>query len=123
MRNVQEFAREMLAVLKTGRNPVWFDRRTGLCHNYKSYLIAVHGYTPVTAHKRMARLQDIFQRDYGSRTSPFGGYQKYHDEVGANTLYQNPERMNFLRRMSEGLINTETVRYIANHGAKSANQG
>lgn len=119
MNLLQKFARDMLAALDADVKPKWFKPHVGLCTNL-SWWCEYHG------HDALKASDDLTARFVAKdldRAYPFNSTTSYMSEKNTDAMYKNPERMVFLKELAEGLINTETVRYIPQHVTKSANQG
>ena len=97
MSSLQHFAQSILNYIENrGSRPDWFYPYYGLCFNWASYGCYHKHEDPFT-------LGDAFKQCGLHDKYPFNGdFWKYNNEQEKATLYKNPERLAFLRKLAKG---------------------
>lgn len=98
MKYLPEFCRAVLADPK----PDWFDSGCGLCSNYGLFMVHVVKLGEYALYAELRKLYRHFAAEYGDSQYPFNkSGDEYDEESRLNTLYENPKRLEFLRKWSE----------------------
>ena len=96
MPSLQHFAQSILDYLENGgKKPDWFYSYYGLCFNWARY----------GCHHNIedSSLGDAFRQCDLHDEYPFNGdFWNYNYEQEKATLYKNPERLAFLRKLAKG---------------------
>lgn len=94
-----QFSKSLLATLNNEPdiNYLWFYKNAGICANYEAYLhnVLYLGRDDIRSYVRALMVH--FGQEYDSLHYPFGGEGAYNDEFHAETLYDNPLRIEFLK--------------------------
>lgn len=97
MTPLQNFAQSILDYLENkGKKPDWFNPYFGLCFNWESY-------DEYDRQENYPMLSEIFSRHKMHDEYPFNkDFWSYSKEQDDGTLYKNPKRLAFLRKLAKG---------------------